>query len=179
MEGILGRIIATLMGLLALGAVVYIGDEAMIDYKSQNLVGDIGQVVANTRSGFANNPNLYSNFGMWNLSSLIGAGIFPSEMVRVTTSIVDPFGDWIAIQPVGVNSSQFQITIGGSAMPVEACAKVMIGLTGYASITNNTTTFRRRIRRIWQAQRLGVLAMIERSRLCISKWKEKKEEFDS
>ena len=82
MEGILGRIIATLLGLLAIGVVVYAGDQALSGNKVTQTVSDLAQVVTNARNGFSTSPNRYLHFNNGWESSLISAGVFPADMVQ-------------------------------------------------------------------------------------------------
>ena len=140
MEGILGRIIATLLGLLALGAVVYIGEQALAGNKVTQTVSDLAQVATNARNGFSTNPNMYANFTNANSAALISAGMFPTDMVAGGTTIVDAWGNNVTFVPTGANNSEFQLTFGGGTMTADQCAKVVTGLQGYVSLSVNGGT---------------------------------------
>ncbi len=141
MEGILGRIIATLLGLLALAAVVFIGQQALAGNKVTQTVSDLAQVATNARNGFSTNPNLYANFSNANSAALISAGVFPTDMVSGGTTIVDAWGNSVTFGPTGTNNSEFQIQFGGGNMSADQCAKTATGMQGYVSLSVGGTNF--------------------------------------
>lgn len=140
MDGILGRIVATVLGLLALGAVAYAGYNAFQNNKAAGVVTDIAQVITNARAGFAQGSTGYTDFITTNEPGLITAGMFPSDMVTGTApsqKLVDAWGNAVTLAavtpPTGTTPTQASITIGGNES-AQQCTNVVTGLRDYVSI---------------------------------------------
>ncbi len=103
MEGILGRVIATLLGLLAVAAVVYLGDQSFTAAKVHDEAADIAMIVMNGRAAFQQNPNGYTNFDSVNdAAALCSGGIFPSAIVVggcANPTYVDRWGNALTVSP--------------------------------------------------------------------------------
>lgn len=136
MEGILGRIMATVLGLIALGGVVLLMATATDSSRISQTGQDLGTLVTNARSQFQQSSTLYTNFTTGNTASLISAGVVPPDMVK-NGVIADAWNNQILLAPTGTNNSEMQIILGGNALSVESCTKLITSLTGYVSLTTN------------------------------------------
>lgn len=144
MEGILGRIMATVLGLIALGGVVLLMSTASDSSRISQSGQDLGTLATNTRSQFQQSGTLYANFSNANASSLISSGVIPPDMVK-GGAIVDAWNDPVTIAPTTpagmVANSAFSVQIGGGSLSAESCAKLVTALTGYYSLTVGGATF--------------------------------------
>ncbi|RKP47565.1 type 4 pilus major pilin [Trinickia fusca] len=140
MDGILGRVVAIVLGLLALAGVGLAGYKAFATNKSSTVVTDMTQVATNARAQFSQNNNGYTNFTTANATPLVNAGIIPGDMVRAG-GIFDAWGNAVQFAPVAGNT-EGQITFGGGGSEtVEQCSHVLTSLTDYVSLVVNGTTF--------------------------------------
>ncbi|MFP3637928.1 prepilin type IV pili [Paraburkholderia sp. SIMBA_054] len=140
MDGILGRIVAVVLGLLALAGVGLLAYKGFSTDKNGAVTSDITQVVQNARAQFSQNNNGYTNFVTGNIAAMNTAGIFPKNMVRGAT-VIDRWGN--AIQLASANSAtQGQITFGGGGSEdPEGCAAVVTSLKDYVTLQVGGTTF--------------------------------------
>lgn len=144
MEGILGRIMATVLGLIALGGVVLLMSTATDSSRISQSGQDMGTLATNVRSQFQQSSSLYANFTNANIAALISSGVIPPDMVKSGT-MVDAWNDPVTIQPSTpagmVPNSAFSVTVGGGSLSAESCSKLVTSLTGYYSLTVGGTTF--------------------------------------
>lgn len=142
MEGILGRIVAIVLGLIALAGVGYAAYNGFQNSKGSDVTSGIAQLVTNARAQFSQSANLYTNFTTANLTKIISAGIIPQNMTNGTTTGNDPWGNALAFAPAGTNNSQGVITFGGGGSEtVQECVSVAQNLKDYISLKVGTTTF--------------------------------------
>lgn len=139
MDSILGRVVAAILGLLALGGVIYAGGQALGGNKVSQMTNDVAQVVNNARSQMSQNSLGYTNFTTANTAPLITAGIFPADMNRGGV-IVDAWGNAVTFAPIA-NGQQFTLTWGGAGMTADQCSKLASSMQGYISLKVNATTW--------------------------------------
>lgn len=144
MESILGRIVATVFGLLALGGVVLLMATATDSSRISQTGQDLGVLVTNTRAQFQQSQTLYANFTNANAAVLVQSNVIPSDMWR-SGAIVDQWNDPVTISattPTGMaTNSAFQIQLGGPNLSAASCTKLVTSLTGYTSLTVNSVVF--------------------------------------
>lgn len=133
MDGILGRVVAIVLGLLALAGVGLAGYKAFAANKSSTISTDITQIVTNARSQFSQNSNGYANFTTNNANALVTAGVIPSDMVRAA-GVTDAWGNAVQLGNAA-GSTEGTITFGGGGSEsVEQCASVVTSLKDYVSL---------------------------------------------
>lgn len=141
MEGILGRIIATVLGLIALAGVGYAAYNGFSNSKSSDVVTGITTIINNSRAQFSSGNSRYTNFTTANAASLVAAGIVPTSWVGPGNVPTDPWGNALGFAPTGANT-QGQITFGGAgSATVAQCINVLQNLKDYVSVTVGTKTF--------------------------------------
>ena len=140
MEGILGRIVAVVLGLLALAGVGVVATNAFSGNKASNVTSDITQVITNARAQFTQGGNGYTNFTTANNSALITAGIFPPDMTRGAT-IVDPWGNTVTIASASAASQGVISFGGGNSETAKQCVAVATSLKDFVTLSVNGTTF--------------------------------------
>ncbi|MDF3883111.1 type 4 pilus major pilin [Cupriavidus basilensis] len=141
MEGILGRIIATVLGLIALAGVGYAAYNGFSNSKSSDVVTGVTTIVTNARSQFAAGNTGYTNFTTANAASLVTAGIIPTSWVATGNVPTDPWGNALAFASAGANT-QGSVTFGGGGSETQAqCINVIQNLKDYISLTAGTKTF--------------------------------------
>ncbi|MBN3761071.1 prepilin type IV pili [Burkholderia sp. Ac-20365] len=140
MDGILGRIVAVILGLLAMAGVGVLAYKAFSTDKNGGVTTDITQVITNARAQFSQNNNGYTNFTTANVGAMDTAGIFPKSMVRGGV-VLDRWGN--QVQFASLNSAtQGQITFGGGGSEnAEACTAVVTSLKDYVSLQVGGSTF--------------------------------------
>jgi hypothetical protein len=143
MEGILGRVIAVVLGLLALGGVSYASYSGFSSARASQIVTDIAQAETTARAGYSQGSSGYTNFTTANETALITAGKptdFPTDMLR-SGVIKDAWGNAVTAAPAD-SDTQGVITVGGGGSEsADQCATVAVGLKDYVSLTVGTTTF--------------------------------------
>ena len=144
MESILGRIMATVYGLLALGGVILLMSTALDSSRISQTGQDMGVLATNTRSQFQQSQTLYANFTNANAAVLVQSNIIPADMWRAG-AIVDQWNDPVTISattPTGMaTNSAFQVQLGGANLSAASCTKLVTALTGYMSLTVNGVVF--------------------------------------
>ncbi|WP_321816717.1 MULTISPECIES: type 4 pilus major pilin [unclassified Paraburkholderia] len=140
MEGILGRAMAVVLGLIALAAVALAATGAFSSSKASTVVSDITMVVANARGLFSQNNNGYTNFTSANESALSSAGVFPSDMVR-SSAIYDAWGNSVTLSSADSDTEGVVAFGGGGSETVKQCVTVVTGLKDYVSLEVGGTTF--------------------------------------
>ncbi|MGX6566068.1 type 4 pilus major pilin [Cupriavidus necator] len=140
MDGILGRIVAIVLGLLALVGIAYAGYNGFQSHKAGVVATNITQLITNARAGFSQGNNGYTNFTTANIAAMIAGGMFPTDMVRGTT-LVDPWGNAVTLSSAN-NGSQGVITFGGgNGQTAKQCVSTAVGLKDYVTLTVGSTTF--------------------------------------
>ncbi|MBP0633140.1 MULTISPECIES: prepilin type IV pili [unclassified Cupriavidus] len=140
MDGILGRIVAIVLGLLALVGIAYAGYNGFQNHKAGVVATNITQLITNARAGFSQGNNGYTNFTTSNIASMITGGMFPSDMVR-GTALVDPWGNAVTLASAN-NGSQGVITFGGgNGQTAKQCVSAALGLKDYVTLAVGSTTF--------------------------------------
>ncbi|WP_206956343.1 prepilin type IV pili [Trinickia acidisoli] len=140
MDGILGRVVAIVLGLLALAGVGLAGYKAFAASKSSTVTTDITQLVTNARSQFSQNNNGYTNFLTGNATALENAGIIPSDMVRVA-GVTDAWGNAVTLGNAG-SATEGTIAFGGAGSEtIEQCSTVVTSLKDYVTLVVGGTTF--------------------------------------
>ncbi|MBF6989382.1 prepilin type IV pili [Cupriavidus sp. IK-TO18] len=140
MDGILGRIVAIVLGLLALAGIAYAGYNGFQSHKASVVATNISQLITNARAGFSQGNNGYTNFTTANVASMITSGMFPSDMVRGTT-LIDSWGNAVTLASAN-SGSQGVITFGGgNAQTAKQCVSTALGLKDYVTLAVGSTTF--------------------------------------
>ncbi len=139
MDSILGRVIAAILVLLALAGVVYLGSQAMGSSKVTNAVSDLAQIQTNVEGLYANSSTGYSTLTS---TVAINAGAIPADMVQGTSSVVDAWGNAVALAPVTTFNAQ---TVSGFSVAYTGlsnadCVKLATQVPGAAGVTINGTT---------------------------------------
>ncbi len=141
MEGILGRIIATVLGLIALAGVGYAAFNGFSSSKSSDVVTGMTTIINNSRAQFSSGSSRYTNFTTANAARLVTAGIIPTSWVATGNVPTDPWGNALAFASAGANT-QGSITFGGGGSETQAqCINVIQNLQGYVSLTAGTKPF--------------------------------------
>lgn len=140
MDGILGRIVAIVLGLLALAGIAYAGYNGFQNHKASVVATNISQLITNARAGFSQGSNGYTNFTTANIPAMITGGMFPSDMVRGTT-LLDPWGNAVTLSAASAGSQGVIRFGGGNAQTAKQCVSTAMGLKDYVSLAVGTTTF--------------------------------------
>lgn len=143
MEGILGRIVAIVLGLIALAGVGVAAYNGFQNSKASDVTTAVAALITNARAQFSQSSNLYANFTTANVAKLITAGIIPQNLTNGSTTAIDPWGNSLAFAGVGAPAnSQGQITFGGGGSETtQECVSVTQNLKDYISLKVGTTTF--------------------------------------
>lgn len=140
MDGILGRVVAIVLGLIALSGVGYAAYNGFQTHKGGTVSTNITQIITNARAGFSQGNNGYTNFTTANIPAMITGGMFPTDMVRGNT-LVDNWGNAVTLSSAS-NGSQGVISFGGgNAQTAKQCVSVATGLKDFLTLTVGTTTF--------------------------------------
>lgn len=140
MEGILGRIVATVLGLLALAGIGYAAANGFSNSKVDIIVSGATHIATNARAQFSAGNTGYTNFTTANAASLVSAGIIPTSWVTAGVP-TDPWGNAVTFA-AGASPTQGVITIGGGGSEtIEQCIKVTQNLKDYVSLVVGTKTF--------------------------------------
>jgi len=140
MDGILGRVVATVLGLLALVGIAYASYNGFQNHKASVVATNITQIITNARGGFSQGNNGYTNFTTANVPAMITGGMFPTDMVR-GTALVDTWGNAMTLSAAN-NGSQGVITFGGgNAQTAKQCVSAALSLKDYVTLVVGTTTF--------------------------------------
>jgi len=140
MEGILGRIVAVVLGLLALAGVGYMASKGFAADKGSKVSTDITQVITNARTQFSQNSNGYTNFTTANEAAMITAGVFPDSMVR-NGAVLDGWGNPVTLGSSN-NATIGSITFGGGGSETASqCAAVATSFKDYVTLVVGGTTF--------------------------------------
>lgn len=142
MEGILCRIVAIVLGLIALAGVGVAAYNGFQNSKASDVTSEVASLVTNARAQFSQSSNLYTNFTTAKVANLISAGIIPSNLTNGSTTAINPWGNSLAFAPTGTANSQGTVTFGGGGSETtQECVSVTQNLKDYISIKVGTTTF--------------------------------------
>lgn len=140
MESLLARIMAFVLGLIALAGVGLAAKSAFDTSKASDVTNGVATLVTNARSQFIQSNIGYTNFKTANAASLITAGLFPASWV-VGAVVTDPWGNAVAMAP-DTNVTRGVLTIGGGgSQKKEQCVKVATSLRDYVTLKIGASTF--------------------------------------
>jgi hypothetical protein len=131
MSEILGTLFKYLMGLLAIGSVVVILYVVFGSNKTSTAISDITQLRANTVALY----NTQSAFTSLSSAVAINGKLAPPDMIA-GTALVNPWGGTVTIAVNAGNAAQFDVT--EPAVPADACAKMIVGMSNALAVTVNT-----------------------------------------
>lgn len=140
MENIIARIAVILVGLLALAGVVAGVSGLMQSNTASRVDTDVASILNQARGAFASGPTGYSNFTTANISSLVNAGVFPSDMV-VGSAVTDPWGNSLTLASANGGTQGVLTFGGGGSESVATCSKAATGIKDYVTLKVGTTTF--------------------------------------
>lgn len=141
MDPIIARILAFVLGLLALVGVAYGGYEGFQWYRSNSIVEGVTLMQTNIAGLYAQSGAGYGSLTTANAPALISQNVFPPSWVRGGNTLTDPWGNAVALSSAA-NATQGVITIGGGgSQNVETCSRVVMGLSNYVSIAVGNQTF--------------------------------------
>lgn len=139
MESILARVMATVLGLIALGGVIYAMSSANDSSKVSAISSDISQIVSATREQFAQSQTGYANFTTANALALYNNKVIPADLWK-GNGAVDQWGNNMTFN-YAANNAQFVITFGGANMTPDVCSKIATALGGYVTMGLGGQTF--------------------------------------
>ncbi len=139
MDSIIGRVIAGLLALLALGGVMYLGAQGIQSSRVNTEIADIGTLVANVRGQFMQSSTGYTGVTSANSAALITAQVIPAEMIK-NGGIVDEWSDPITLASAN-NGAQFTVTLGGTSLSQAGCIALATGFQGYISMAIGGSTY--------------------------------------
>ena len=119
MDSTLGKVLASILGLLALAGVVVAGITAFSHSKTTSAVSDVATLATRIRGDYVNNPAGYATLTN---AVAIAAGDVPADMLQ-GSSIVNAWGSAVTIGPVAGNPKDFSIDLG--AVPQAACVQLL------------------------------------------------------
>lgn len=143
MDSLLGRIAATVLGLLLLGAVGLGIYKAFSGNKVSQTINDVAQLQTNARAQYSQGSSGYNNFvvnagapqaGLVNSNGT--SSVIPTDMLR-GGNVVDAWGNPVTIGPAS-NGQQFTMQFGGGGMTADQCSQVLTSLSGYVSVATST-----------------------------------------
>ncbi len=132
MSEILGTLFKYLVALLGVAAVVMVLYQVFGANKTQNAISDLTLLQTNVQSLY-NGQNTFTT--ITNTVAIDGK-LAPASMIS-GTSLVNPWGGTVTINVNAGNSSQFDIT--ETAIPQDACAKLINSLTSVVGLKVNGT----------------------------------------
>lgn len=122
--------------LVVIALIVVVGITAGQSLMSQGRVGnttqDIAEIAANVEGAYANQ----ATFAGLSNSLAISQKLVPANMVQGGTSIVDPFGGAVTLQPDGTVPNGFDIQVGG--LGNASCAAVAEDISAFEIEINGT-----------------------------------------
>lgn len=131
MESILARIMATVLGLIALSGVIFALNSANDSSKVNAMTVSLSQLVTEARSQYANSSTGYASFTTANTQALYSNKIIPDRLMLNNTA-VDLWGNTMGFSSlVSSNNYGFQVTFGGANIPVETCVNLATNIGGY------------------------------------------------
>lgn len=131
MSEILGTLFGKVVALLSLAAVVAILYMVFGSNKIQNTITDVTQLQAKSQAHYAGQ----STFTTLTNTVAINGKLAPASMIS-GTALVNQFGGTVTINVNAGSASQFDIT--ETALPADACAKVIVALPSVVALKVNT-----------------------------------------
>ena len=119
MDSTLGKILASIVGLLALVGVVVAGIVGFSHAKTNAAVADVATLATRIHGDYVNNPAGYATLTN---AVAIAAGDVPADMLQ-GSSVVNAWGSSVSIGPVAGNPKDFAIDLG--AVPQAACVQLL------------------------------------------------------
>lgn len=134
MSEILGALFKYLVALLGVGAVVVILYQVFSTNKTQNAISDLTQLQANSQALY-NGQNTFTT--LTNTVAVSGK-LATASMIAGSSNLQNPWGGVVTINVNSGNASQFDIT--ETAVPQDACAKMLVGLPTVVALKVNGTS---------------------------------------
>jgi hypothetical protein len=134
MDGILGRVMATVVGLLMIAGVVVAAQQMFGGSKASNATSDLLTLEQGIQGAYSAQPtfasltNTVSNTAGWTPSDMNGGS--------GTATITNQWGGAVTVA-VDTNTAQFDVTEQG--VPSSACATIVNGAQNAVSVTANGT----------------------------------------
>lgn len=120
MDSTFGKIIATLLTLLATFAVVASGVIALSRHSSNTLTSSITMLSDNIQGDYVNNT---AGYGTLSNATVIAAGEVPNDLLK-GGKIVSPWGAPITVSPAPGSPRNFQIDLG--VVPASVCVDLLL-----------------------------------------------------
>lgn len=134
MSEIMGTLFKYLLSLLGVGAVVLILYQTFGSNKIQNAIADVTQLSSNAQSLY----NGQATFTTLTNTTAIAGKLAPSGMIPGGAGLLsNPWGGAVTIAVNATSSSQFDITEPG--VPIDACSKMIAGLSNLVGLKVNGT----------------------------------------
>lgn len=135
MDGILGRVMATVVGLMLIAGVVVGAQKMFSGSKASNATSDLLTFEQAIQGAYSAQPT----FGTLTNTVSNTAGWTPSDMNggTGTATITNQWGGAVTVA-VDTNTAQFDVTEEG--VPNDACATIVNGAQNAVSVTANGTT---------------------------------------
>ena len=119
MDSTLGKILASIFGLLALAGVVVAGIVGYSNARTNSAVADVATLATKITGDYVNNPAGYATLSN---QVAIAAGDVPADMLQ-GASIVNAWGSAVTIGPMTGNAKDFSISLG--LVPQAACVQLL------------------------------------------------------
>ncbi len=119
MDSTLGKVLASILGLLALAGVIVAGIVGFSHAKTNAAVADVATLATRIHGDYVNNPAGYATLTN---AVAIAAGDVPADMLQ-GSSVVNAWGSAVTIGPVAGNPKDFSINLG--AVPLSACVQLL------------------------------------------------------
>lgn len=132
MDSVLGRIIATMLILIAVGGVAYGGYQAYQSYQVSNQISNVQQMAQGVKGLYGGSPSYASLTN----TVVVNANLVPASMNSGGT-ITDTWGGTVNVAPDATYTNAFDITL--SQVPASDCVKLATGMSSnYVSINGGT-----------------------------------------
>ena len=131
MSEILGTLFKYLVALLGVGAVVLILYQVFGTNKTQNAISDLTQLQSNSQALY-NGQNTFTT--LTNTVAVSGK-LATTSMIAGAAALQNPWGGAVTVNVNGGNAAQFDVT--EAAVPQEACAKMVSGLSTVVALKVN------------------------------------------
>lgn len=130
MFGTVGSFLLSLVGLIAVGALIYYGYSY---FRTGGAVQDLGTLAGNIQAAYANE----ATFTTVTNTVANSAGWTPKDMNGGGSTITNQWGGTVTVNVDGTNPANFDITEAG--VPNGACAKLAQSTENVLSVTVNGT----------------------------------------
>ncbi len=119
MDSTLGKVLAAILGLLALAGVAIAGYVGYSHARTNSAVADVATLATKIRGDYVNNPAGYATLSN---QVAIAAGDVPADMLQ-GSSIINAWGSAVTIGPVAGTPKDFTINLG--SVPQAACVQLL------------------------------------------------------